>query len=213
MQSEAPVRLKEELAAPLRVLQDTARKIARVSVECRLPVVEQEYVQSFKVELIEAVLQWCHGALFSEICKMTDVFEGSIIRAFRRLQELLRQMTLAAKAIGNEELEKKFNESLAKLERPNSIIFSPCVYKWDVADAKVVVFVAIDINPQMDGAVVRGGAWRSSRTVGVANATETAVKSTYVCGMPYGTNARITPRCSSLRVSNTRALSRTIEIV
>lgn len=126
--SEHPVRLKEELAAPLRVLQDTARRIARVSVECRLPVVEQEYVQSFKVELIEAVLQWCQGAKFSDICKLTDVFEGSIIRAFRRLQELLRQMTQAAKAIGNVELEQKFEQSLVKLERPNSIIFSPSLY-------------------------------------------------------------------------------------
>lgn len=126
--SEHPVRLKEDLAAPLRVLQDTARRIARVSVECRLPVVEQEYVQSFKVELIEAVLQWCSGASFADICKMTDVFEGSIIRAFRRLQELLRQMALAAKAIGNDELESKFEQSLAKLERPNSIIFSPSLY-------------------------------------------------------------------------------------
>ncbi|WFD30827.1 RNA helicase [Malassezia sp. CBS 17886] len=125
--SEHPVRLREELSAPLRVLQDTARRIARVSVECRLPVVEQEYVQSFKVELIDAVLQWCQGAKFADICKMTDVFEGSIIRAFRRLQELLRQMTLAAKAIGNEELEKKFEQSLARLERPNSIIFCPYV--------------------------------------------------------------------------------------
>ncbi|PKI84638.1 RNA helicase [Malassezia vespertilionis] len=126
--SEHPVRLKEELAAPLRILQDTARRIARVAVECRLPIVEQEYVQSFKVELIEAVLQWCQGAQFADVIKMTDVFEGSIIRAFRRLQELLRQMTLAAKVIGNEELEKKFAQSLAKLERPNSIIFSPSLY-------------------------------------------------------------------------------------
>ena len=126
--SEHPVRLKEDLAAPLRVLQDTARRIARVSVECRLPVVEQEYVQSFKVELIEAVLQWCLGARFEDICKMTDVFEGSIIRAFRRLQELLRQMAQAAKAIGNDELEHKFEAALGKLERPNSIIFSPSLY-------------------------------------------------------------------------------------
>lgn len=126
--SEHPVRLKEELAAPLRILQDTARRIAKVSVECRLPVVEQDYVQSFKVELMDAVLQWCQGARFVDICKMTDVFEGSIIRAFRRLQELLRQMSQAAKAIGDEELSSKFEQSLAKLERPNSIIFSPYVY-------------------------------------------------------------------------------------
>lgn len=126
--SEHPARLREELTGPLRVLQDTARRIAQVSVESQLPVVEQEYVQSFKVELMEAVLQWCQGARFADICQLTDVFEGSIIRAFRRLQELLRQMAQAAKAIGNEELQVKFEQALAKLERPQSIIFSPYVY-------------------------------------------------------------------------------------
>lgn len=40
--------------------------------------------------------------------QMSDVFEGSLIRAFRRLQELIRQMAMAAKAIGNTELEDKF---------------------------------------------------------------------------------------------------------
>ncbi len=35
-------------------------------------------------------------------------FSGSIIRCMRRLEELLRQMCQAAKAIGNTELENKF---------------------------------------------------------------------------------------------------------
>lgn len=43
---------------------------------------------------------------------MTDIFEGSIIRAFRRLEELLRQMCAAAKTIGNTELETKFAEGI-----------------------------------------------------------------------------------------------------
>lgn len=126
--SEQPVRLKEDLAAPLRVMQETARRIAKVSKESRMEINEDEYVQSFKVEMMDAVMQWCRGAKFSEICKLTDVFEGSVIRAFRRLQELIRQMTMAAKAIGNGELEDKFTESLAKLERQSSIIFSPSLY-------------------------------------------------------------------------------------
>lgn len=37
-------------------------------------------------------------------------FVGSIIRCMRRLEELLRQMCSAAKAIGNTELENKFAE-------------------------------------------------------------------------------------------------------
>jgi len=37
-----------------------------------------------------------------EICKICDVYEGSIIRCMRRLDELLKQMSKAAKVIGNE---------------------------------------------------------------------------------------------------------------
>ena len=52
------------------------------------------------------------GASFAHICKMTDVFEGSVIRCMRRLEELLRQMCQASKAIGNTELENKFAEGI-----------------------------------------------------------------------------------------------------
>ena len=36
------------------------------------------------------------------------IFAGSVIRCMRRLEELLRQMCQAAKAIGNTDLENKF---------------------------------------------------------------------------------------------------------
>ena len=65
-------KLKEELAAPLRVLQEIARRIAQVSIESKLPLVEDEYVSSFKVELMDVVVQWCRGASFSDICKASN---------------------------------------------------------------------------------------------------------------------------------------------
>lgn len=49
--------------------------------------------------------------------KMTDVYEGSLIRMFRRLEELLRQMAQGAKVMGNTELEEKFEAALLKLKR------------------------------------------------------------------------------------------------
>lgn len=49
--------------------------------------------------------------------KMTDVYEGSLIRLFRRLEELLRQMAQAAKVMGSADLEQKFEQSLAKVRR------------------------------------------------------------------------------------------------
>jgi superfamily II RNA helicase len=62
------------------------------------------------------------------LTQLTDQYEGTIIRTFRRLQELIRQMTAAAKAIGNNELEKKFTDALALLERQNSVIFCSSLY-------------------------------------------------------------------------------------
>jgi len=126
--SEQITKLKEELAAPLRVMQEIARRIAKVSIESKLPIAEDDYVQSFKVELMDAVVQWCRGASFSDICKLTDQFEGSLIRVFRRLGELLRQMAAAAKVIGNTELQEKFEKSSEMLERANSVIFCSSLY-------------------------------------------------------------------------------------
>jgi len=126
--SEKETKLKEELAAPLRVMQEIARRIAKVSKESKLPIDEDEYLSQFKVELMDAVIQWCRGTSFSDICKLTDQFEGSLIRVFRRLAELLRQMAQAARVIGNTELKEKFEKASEMLERPNSVIFCSSLY-------------------------------------------------------------------------------------
>ena len=55
--------------------------------------------------------------LLTRCSKMTDVYEGSLIRLFRRLEELLRQMAQAGKVMGSEELSKKFEQSLEKIKR------------------------------------------------------------------------------------------------
>ncbi|KUI63274.1 ATP-dependent RNA helicase mtr4 [Cytospora mali] len=109
--------LKEELAKPYREIQRQARVIAKVSQESKLDVNEEEYVQSLKWQLMETVYAWAQGRPFAEICKMTNAYEGSLIRLFRRLEELLRQMAEAGKVMGSEELSKKFTESLGKVKR------------------------------------------------------------------------------------------------
>jgi ATP-dependent RNA helicase DOB1 len=49
--------------------------------------------------------------------KMTEVYEGSLIRLFRRLEELLRQMAEAAKVMGSDDLKEKFELALTKVRR------------------------------------------------------------------------------------------------
>jgi ATP-dependent RNA helicase DOB1 len=63
---EAPA-LKEELAKAFREVQAQARQIAKVSMECKVLVNEEEYLQSFKHQLMEVVFAWCNGASFAQI--------------------------------------------------------------------------------------------------------------------------------------------------
>ncbi|KAK9356228.1 rRNA-processing arch domain-containing protein [Lipomyces doorenjongii] len=110
-------KMPAELAKPLRDLKETARRIAKVSRESKLDISEEDYVEGFKSSLMEVVYSWAQGATFAQICKMTDVYEGSLIRMFKRLEELLRQMVQAAKVIGNEDLETKMDAAMEKIRR------------------------------------------------------------------------------------------------
>ncbi|XP_015118558.1 exosome RNA helicase MTR4 [Diachasma alloeum] len=123
--SEMP-RATNELSGPLRQMQDLARRISKVSSEANLDLDEDSYVERFKPFLMDVVYAWCKGASFLQICKMTDIFEGSIIRCMRRLEEVLRQLTQAAKNIGNTDLENKFSEAIKIMKR--DIVFAASLY-------------------------------------------------------------------------------------
>ncbi|XP_045448992.1 exosome RNA helicase MTR4 [Melitaea cinxia] len=116
----------DELRAVLRQLQEYARRIAKVSIDAKMDLDEDEYVGKFKCTLMDVVLAWANGASFLQICKMTDVFEGSIIRCMRRLEEVLRQLCQAAKNIGNTDLENKFSDAIKMLKR--DIVFAASLY-------------------------------------------------------------------------------------
>ena len=120
------VALREGLAAPLRALQDAARRIAQVSRDCKVELDVEEYVASFRSDMMELVYAWVGGAKFVDICAMTKQFEGSIIRVIRRLEELCRQLSDAAKAIGDESLQAKFKGASAKMRR--DVIFAASLY-------------------------------------------------------------------------------------
>ncbi|KAI1984260.1 ATP-dependent RNA helicase mtr4 [Ophidiomyces ophidiicola] len=114
---ETPAITNEDLAKPLRDIQAQARVIAKVAQESKLALNEEEYVQSFRWELMAVIFEWAKGGTFAEICKMTDVYEGSLIRTFRRLEECMRQMAQASKVMGSTELETKFESSLSLVKR------------------------------------------------------------------------------------------------
>ncbi|KAL8138725.1 hypothetical protein V2J09_004726, partial [Rumex salicifolius] len=116
--SNEQINLRTELAKPLQQLQDSARKIAEIQHECKLEVNVEEYVEStVRPFLMDVIYCWSKGANFSDVIQMTDIFEGSIIRLARRLDEFLNQLKGAANAVGETDLENKFSAASASLRR------------------------------------------------------------------------------------------------
>ena len=69
---------------------------------------------------------WCKGAKFVDVQRLTGTFEGTTIRTLRRLEELVRQLACAAKAIGNHELQSKFEKGSDLMKR--DIVFCSSLY-------------------------------------------------------------------------------------
>ena len=80
----------EKLGQPFLLLQKIADKVATAMIESKIALDKEEYVQKFKPDLMELTLMWCEGCKFKELCdEARDVYEGTIVRAFRRLDELI----------------------------------------------------------------------------------------------------------------------------
>lgn len=78
-----------------------AQKMFEIYADCKLNIDKETYLSGFKPQMIDVALKWCEGASFAEVCKISDLFEGSIIRCLRRLDELLKEMSNCAKVMGN----------------------------------------------------------------------------------------------------------------
>ncbi|GBF91342.1 hypothetical protein Rsub_03662 [Raphidocelis subcapitata] len=115
-----------EMADPLAALQAAARRIAEVSSECGVPLEPDEYAESFRPTLCDVIYKWSKGASFADVCAITELYEGSIIRAARRLDELLTQLADAAAEVGDGRLAEQFKEAQASIRR--DIVFAASLY-------------------------------------------------------------------------------------
>ena len=69
---------------------------------------------------------WYRGTKFSEVLKMVDIFEGSLTRAIRRLEELIRQLAVACESIGEVRLAERLNAADEHIKR--DIVFAASLY-------------------------------------------------------------------------------------
>eukprot|EP00271_Cylindrocystis_brebissonii_P001272 TRINITY_DN11580_c0_g1_i1.p1 TRINITY_DN11580_c0_g1~~TRINITY_DN11580_c0_g1_i1.p1 ORF type:complete len:437 (-),score=138.39 TRINITY_DN11580_c0_g1_i1:1042-2283(-) len=119
-------RKMEKLRVAFEQLRTTATAVAEVQKEEKIQIDVEEYVESFKPTLVNAMHHWAKGGTFHEVCDKTDMFEGTIVRIAARLFELLAEMEAAARTMGDETLEKKFVDAAACIKR--GIMFANSLY-------------------------------------------------------------------------------------
>lgn len=76
--------------------------------------------------LAEVVYEWAKGTPFARICELTDVMEGSIVRAIVRLDETCREFRDAARIMGNVELYNQMEAASESIKR--DVIFAASLY-------------------------------------------------------------------------------------
>ena len=126
--AETRAKVPHEMEGAYGMLREAARKIAKAESACDLGVDVEEYVDSFKPDLMAIVVEWCHGATFAHIASLAGdkTHGGSLVRAIRRLEELLRQTSGALKLIGDDALATKFDTAIEKIKR--DIIFAASLF-------------------------------------------------------------------------------------
>ena len=121
-----PPNVRKQLLAPFAKLQAAAKLVGKAMHDAKIAVDVDEYVDKFNPDMMELLFEWANGAKFVEVMKVTDAFEGTVIRVIRRLDELLRQLASAAFAIGAFELKGKFEDASAAIKR--DIVFAASLY-------------------------------------------------------------------------------------
>lgn len=86
-----------------------------------------EYAEnSLKFGLVRVVYDWANGVPFSNICELTLVQEGSIVRCITRLDELCREVRNCARVVGNPTLYRRMEAASIAIKR--DIVFASSLY-------------------------------------------------------------------------------------
>ena len=92
-----------------------------------LNILPDEFVkETLNFGLMSVVYHWARGKPFAEICEMTDVMEGSIVRCIVRLDETCREFRDAARVMGDMKFSQQMDEASEAIKR--DIVFAASLY-------------------------------------------------------------------------------------
>jgi antiviral helicase SKI2 len=126
-QEKSPVEpeLTERLKAAHKSLVEIATSLSNLQLKKGIDV--DNYVYSnVNSGMMQVVYAWAQGTSFAQICEMTDILEGSIVRCIMRLEETCRDVKNAARVVGNAKLYQKMATASELLKR--DIVYAPSMY-------------------------------------------------------------------------------------
>eukprot|EP01105_Mastigella_eilhardi_P015871 TRINITY_DN3632_c0_g1_i2.p1 TRINITY_DN3632_c0_g1~~TRINITY_DN3632_c0_g1_i2.p1 ORF type:complete len:879 (-),score=193.80 TRINITY_DN3632_c0_g1_i2:52-2688(-) len=108
-------------------LVNTAVAVAKAQQKCGMQIDERDYVKSaLHFGVFEVVYEWARQTPFRDICRLTEVQEGSIVRCITRLDESCKEIRNAARIIGDPVLFAKSEEGSRLIKR--DIVFASSLY-------------------------------------------------------------------------------------
>ncbi|GMI01333.1 hypothetical protein TrLO_g1126 [Triparma laevis f. longispina] len=125
------VDLEGEGLGKLKFACERVKEVCRaIGVQLRssgLPIDPDQYVEdNLKFGLAHVAHAWACGLPFVEICNLTEVLEGSIVRTLNRLDEVLREVQHVCRVTGDAKLHLKCEEASMLIKR--DVCFSPSLY-------------------------------------------------------------------------------------
>eukprot|EP00850_Spirogloea_muscicola_P022751 SM000310S11942 [mRNA] locus=s310:66821:77710:+ [translate_table: standard] len=119
--------LTPTLAAACDRVYKIALSLGELQRHYGLPVAPEEYAAgALRFGLVEVVHEWAKGTPFADICELTNVPEGTIVRAILRLDETCREVRNVARILGNAALLQKMEAASQAIKR--DIVYAASLY-------------------------------------------------------------------------------------
>ncbi|KAL4093968.1 hypothetical protein PRIC1_011397 [Phytophthora ramorum] len=125
--SQSEPTLTPTLESTREVVKNIAESLGLIQLEQHLEIDPAVYCKgALNFGLMEVVYEWARGMPFKQLCELTDVQEGSIVRCITRLDEVCREVRNAARVIGDPQLYRKMEVASESIKR--DVVFASSLY-------------------------------------------------------------------------------------
>eukprot|EP00644_Phytophthora_capsici_P001425 jgi/Phyca11/542884/estExt2_Genewise1Plus.C_PHYCAscaffold_100379 len=125
--SQSEPTLTPTLETTREIVRNIAESLGLIQLEQHLEIDPTVYCKgALNFGLMEVVYEWARGMPFKQLCELTDVQEGSIVRCITRLDEVCNEVRNAARVIGDPQLHRKMEVASEAIKR--DVVFASSLY-------------------------------------------------------------------------------------